>query len=60
MVSTMKKKTRRDLHAAINALTHDEVAAIVQKAHPRAKRERIDELAKLAIEAAHRKVSPRK
>jgi hypothetical protein len=56
----MKKKERRALHAAINALSHDEVAEIVKKAHPRAKRSRIDELAKAAIAAAHRIVTPRK
>lgn len=55
----MRKKARRTLHAAINALTHDEVAEIVKKAHPRARGARLDELAKHAIARAHRIVSPR-
>ena len=55
----MKKRTRRALHAAINDLSHAEVEAIVRKEHPRAKGEKIDELAKQAIGQAHRLVSPR-
>jgi hypothetical protein len=55
----MRKKTRRDLHSAINSLTRSEVAAIIKRQHPRAKGERINELAKEAIAEAHRLVSPR-
>jgi hypothetical protein len=55
----MKKKTRRDLHAAINALTHEQVAQIIKRQYPRAKGERIDELAKKMIGEAHRIISPR-
>lgn len=55
----MTKSQRRELHAAINALTHDEVAAIVKKEFPRANGHRIDELAKRAIAEAHRIVSSR-
>lgn len=51
------KQSRRDLHAAINELTHDEVAAIVRQQYPRIK---LDEVAKAAIAGAHRIVSPRK
>lgn len=54
------KKTRRDLHAAINALTRDEVAEIVRQHYPRAKGEQLDRIAKAAIAEAHRLVSPRK
>lgn len=54
------KQTRRDLHAAINALTRDEVAEIVKDQFPRARGKRIDELAREAIAEAHRIVSPRK
>jgi hypothetical protein len=55
----MTKKRRRDLHAAINDLSHAEVAAIVREQHPRIKGERIDELARAAIAQAHKLVSPR-
>ena len=56
----MNKTERRKIHRAINDLTHEEVAEIVKKAHPRVKKEaRMDELAKAAIAAAHRIVSPR-
>ena len=53
------KQTRRELHSAINALTRDELAAIVHEQHPRGKGKRIDELAKDLIAKAHRVVSPR-
>lgn len=54
------KQSRRDLHAAINALTREEVAEIVKEQFPRAREKRIDELAKAMIGEAHRLVSPRK
>lgn len=57
-MTSHSKKTR--LHAAINKLTPEEVAAIVKQAHPRVKGKRVDELAREAIAAAHRLVSPRK
>jgi hypothetical protein len=54
------KKTRRKFHAAINALSRDEVAEIIKQAHPGVKSSaKIDELAKAVIEEAHRIVSPR-
>jgi hypothetical protein len=53
------KKKRRDLHSAINALSRDEVAEIIRQAHPGVTSAKIDELAKAAIEEAHRLVSPR-
>lgn len=56
----MKKNTRRTLHAAINDLSHQDVAAIVRQQFPRAKGARIDELAKRVIAGAHRQISPRK
>ena len=55
----MNKTERRKIHRAINHLTHDEIAEIVKKAHPRARGARLDELAKAAIAEAHRLVSPR-
>ena len=51
---------RRQLHASINALTHDEIAEIIRRVHPRAKATRIDELARAAVAQAHRLVSPKK
>jgi len=53
------KKRRRDLHAAINDLTHAEVTAIIKRLYPHAKGARIDELARRTIAEAHRIVSPR-
>jgi hypothetical protein len=53
----MNKSQRRKLHAAINELTGNQVAAIVQKEFPRAKGGRIDQLAGDVI--ANRQVSPR-
>ena len=55
----MTKNQRRDLHRAINALTPDQVAAIVRRTHPRVKSGQVDTIAKRAIAAAHRQVSPR-
>jgi hypothetical protein len=55
----MTKTERAKLHASINALTHDEVTAIVRQTFPRAKGAKIDALAKAAISNAHRHVSPR-
>lgn len=54
------KQSRRDLHVAINALTRDEVAAIVREQYPRATGKRVDELAREMIGEAHRLVSPKK
>ncbi len=55
-----RKKIRRDLHTAINTLTHKKVAEIIRKTYPPTNSERIDALAREAIAAAHRLVSPRK
>lgn len=55
----MKKSERRKMHAAINDLSHSEVAAIIRKEYPRATVKKIDALAKQAVGAAHRLVSPR-
>jgi hypothetical protein len=48
------------MHAAINELTGNQVAAIVRQEFPRAKGGKIDQLAKAVIANAHRIVSPRK
>ena len=55
----MTKAQRRKVHRAINELTGDEVAAIVQQEFPRAKIGKIDALARAVIAKAHRQVSPR-
>lgn len=56
----MTKKQRRNLHAAINSLSHDEVADIVKKEFPRATGKKLAELAREMIGEAHGLVSPRK
>ena len=56
----MNKAQRGKLHRAINGLTGNQVAGIVQKEFPRAKGGKIDALAKRVIANAHRIVSPRK
>ncbi|MGA9509532.1 MAG: hypothetical protein WBV55_13020 [Candidatus Sulfotelmatobacter sp.] len=55
-----RKSGRRKLHAAVNDLSSETVAAIVRQNFPRAKGKRIDQLAKAVISNAHRQVSPRK
>jgi len=55
----MNKAQRRKTHAAINGLSYQDVAGIVQGQFPRAKDARIDQLAKMVIANAHRQVSPR-
>jgi hypothetical protein len=55
----MTKAPRRKLHYGINALTSGQVAAIVRQHFPRAKGERVNELAKAVIGGAHRQVTPR-
>ena len=55
----MNKATRKKLHSAINELSHDDVAGIVQQVFPQARGRKIDQLAKAVIGDAHRKVSPR-
>jgi hypothetical protein len=59
-MKTMTKTERRKLHRAINAITPDQVAAIVRKSHPRVRAGQVDALAKQVIARAHRQVSPRK
>jgi hypothetical protein len=54
----MNKKQRRTLHAGINKLSADEVAAIVRKQFPGVRGPRVDQLAKAVVADAHRKVSP--
>ena len=56
----MTKAQRKALHVAINDLSHQDLATIVQKYFPRAKGPKVDQLAKAVIATAHRKVSPRK
>ena len=56
----MNKAQRGKLHRAINGLTGNQVAGIVQEEFPRAKGGKIDALAKRVIANAHRIVSPRK
>jgi hypothetical protein len=56
----MTKTERRKLPRAINAITPDQVAAIVRRTHPRVKSGQVDTIAKRVIAAAHRQVSPRK
>jgi hypothetical protein len=57
--TAMTKAARKKLHAAINGLTADQVARIVQKFFPQVRGRKIDVLAKAVIADAHRKVSPR-
>ena len=47
---TMTTNQRRNLHHTINALTPDQVAAIVRRTHPRVKSGQVDTIAK----ASHR------
>jgi hypothetical protein len=42
----MTTNQRRDLHRAINALTPDQVAAIVRRTHPRVRGNQVDTIAK--------------
>jgi len=56
----VNKAQRGKLHRAINGLTGNQVAGIVQKECPRAKGGKIDQLAKAVVANAHRIVSPRK
>jgi hypothetical protein len=56
----MTTNQRRNLHRAINALTPDQLTAIVRRTHPRVKAGQVDTIAKRVIAAAHRRVSPRK
>jgi hypothetical protein len=53
------KAQRRKLHASINTLSGDQVAAIVRQNFPRLKAARADEMANAVIARAHRQVSPR-
>jgi hypothetical protein len=55
----MTKSQRRNMHRAINALTPEELAAIVRRTYQGVKASRIDGLARTVIAAAHRQVSPR-
>lgn len=55
----MNQSQRRKLHAGINKLTADEVAAIVRQQFPGVRGARIDQLTKMVLADAHRKVSPR-
>jgi hypothetical protein len=59
-MKTMTKTERRKLHRAVNALTPDQVAAIVRKSHPRVRDNQVDAIARRVISAAHRQVSPRR
>ena len=55
----MTKAQRKKTHENINALTHEQVAAIVRHTFPRVRGEHIDGLAKQLIAGAHAEVSPR-
>lgn len=56
----MNKRERRQWHGLINKLSHPEVAALVHQLYPDARGRRVDRIAKLLIEDAHRSISPRK
>ena len=56
----MTKAQRRKTHENINALTHEQVAAIVRHTFPRVKGEHVDALAQKVIAGAHAEVSPKK
>jgi hypothetical protein len=55
----MDKTGRRKLHAAINNLSHDELAAIVRRTYQLKAGQDTNTIAKRVIAAAHRQVSPR-
>jgi hypothetical protein len=55
----VNRAQREKLHRAINGLSGNQIAAIVQKEFPRAKTGKIDALARAVIAKAHRQVSPR-
>ena len=56
----MTKAERRQLHDALNDLSHNEVAAIVRRSFPDARGAgMVNALAKSVIANAHRQVSPR-
>jgi hypothetical protein len=55
----MTKSQRRNLHRAINALTPEEVGAIVRRTYRLKNGQGTDAIAKRVIAAAHRQVSPR-
>jgi hypothetical protein len=56
----MNTAARRKLHAAINNLEPETVAAIVRKTYPLVQTGQVDTIAKRVIAAAHWQVSPRK
>lgn len=56
----MDKSARRKLHAAVNNLSHEELAAIVRRTYRLKDGQGTDAIAKRVIAAAHRQVSPRK
>jgi hypothetical protein len=56
----MTKSQRSNLHRAINALTPEEVGAIVRRTYRLKANQDTDTIAKKVIAAAHRQVSPRK
>jgi|HubBroStandDraft_1064217.scaffolds.fasta_scaffold00518_18 hypothetical protein len=53
------KAQRRRLHGAINALGHEDVAAIVRGSFPGIRAAKLNQIAKAVIPGAHRQVSPR-
>jgi hypothetical protein len=56
----LNQEQRRRLHAAINNLTHEELAAIVRRTYRLKDGQGTDAIAKRVVAAAHRQVSPRK
>jgi hypothetical protein len=55
----MDKTGRRKLHAAINSLSQEELAAIVRRTYRLKAGQDTNTIAKRVIAAAHRQVSPR-
>jgi hypothetical protein len=60
MESNLNQEQRRNMHRAINALTAEELAAIVRRTYRLKAGQGTDAIAKRVIAAAHRQVSPRK
>jgi hypothetical protein len=56
----MDKAVRKQLHTAINNLSHEELAAIVRRTYQSKAGQGADTIAKQVIAAAHRQVSPPK
>lgn len=55
-----KQSIRREIHKAINNLSHESVAEVVKKHFPRISPLKIDAAAKMVIAKAHDLVSPKR